>query len=316
MVVGLVGNVVSLSGYASRTHFTPACLRMFQEREYEWRSGCRTTGGARRKAMNPRILCSLMLIPFTSTGETWKAKCLAGPPEINPGSCSIEIASNLVIVRRKKASITIAPESISGVYYRSDTFRRSRAVDLDLRHYGPDPSGGMGFVYAAACLTALALHPLKGVDHFATIFWDSGDTGQSISVQLGKRDYAVVMASLERLTGQDWRRQDPLAAVLGVDRNGLDVQLDRETAVGPVILAPGSYRIVFTRARPSEGFVVLFSGAPGQRIPVAAALAESLPSEEVPSGAAVQYGTNGNQGCVACINLPSLVLHIVGCRPE
>ena len=261
-------------------------------------------------------LCSLVLIPFTSSGETWKAKCLAGPPELKPGRCLVEITPGRVVVRRKKTSITIAPERISGVYYRPETFRRSRAVDLDIRHYGPDPSGGMGFVYAAACLTALALYPMKGVDHFATIFWDSGDTSQRLSIQLGKGDYAALLASLEGVTGLNLRGQDPLAAVLGVDRNGVDVQLDRDTAMGPVILGPGLYHMVFTRTGPARGFVVLFYGAPGQQAPVTSAFADSLPSENDSSGVSVEYGIDGKQVCVASIKSSSSILRIAGCRPE
>jgi hypothetical protein len=174
----------------------------------------------------------------------------------------------------------------------------------------------MGFFYVAACLTALALHPLKGTDHFATIFWGSNEAGNSISLRLGKGDYAAIMASLERVTGQGWRGQDQLAVVLGVDRYGIDVEFDRETALGPVILLPGSYRMVFTRAASAKGFVVLFSGAPGQRIPVTSALVEAVPLEDASSGAAVQYGMEGKQVCVARLKVSSLLLRVAGCQTD
>jgi hypothetical protein len=65
----------------------------------------------------------------------------------------------------------------------------------------------LGVYPVAAPLAGAAIFaPFKTRTHFVHIFWnDAASSPSELNLEIGKKDYAGVLAELQRLTGKPWR---------------------------------------------------------------------------------------------------------------
>ena len=155
-----------------------------------------------------KTLCLVLLLAASGwAADHWDVKCVAGPPGMPRGECRMDLADGKLVLTAKKAGpFHVRIGDISAIVYLPSRFRHSRAIDLEsASHSGPGPGIGAGALFLGAAITALALHPIRGTDHFLIVGWDAGGASQELSVQLDKANYAAVLEALRSVTGKEWR---------------------------------------------------------------------------------------------------------------
>ena len=131
-----------------------------------------------------------------------------------------------------------------------------------------DPYWGLapGVIDAMLVGTAWAvLSFFKSKDHFINLLWRDGETIKEVVFEAGKKEYVPVLQSLQNETGLQWKnlpeQRDTLRQELeGEKDNGISVELDRRVKLGPALLAPGLYQLVFLERELDRGELYFFAG--------------------------------------------------------
>jgi hypothetical protein len=200
--------------------------------------------------------------------KVWPVKVpVAGSPQTK-GILQIS-QSTIAVTQEQGLDWEIPISKVAEVSYDNSSHSRSRGWmknGADVAVAGPMVMGSP-YILGATLVGAAFAAPFRTRAHFVRIFWNDANNGPSeVVVEIGKKDYAGVLADLQSLTGKPWRnrpeeRKKRLQDIQSGKVAKQSFTVEQLVLVGDAELKPGQYVIVVLERPQDAGEAYFYRSA-------------------------------------------------------
>lgn len=251
-----------VSGHLKPNSVTELTQRLVKARRFRW-------------ILSSGLLLSLLLSALPLAGaqqeagaktKKWPVKGLvAGSPQTRG---TLEISQSTIALKLEKGPDQEIPISkVAEVTYDNSSHSKSRGW-----LHAAEATAGTPFIIgvypvAAPLVGAAFAAPFKTRAHFVRILWNDAEYGPAeVLLEIGKQDYAGVLAELQSLTGKPWRnrpeeRKKRLQDIQSGKVAKQSFTLEQLVLVNDAELKPGPYVIVVLERPQDAGEVYFYRGA-------------------------------------------------------
>ncbi len=250
-----------LSVYLKPNNVTELPQRLEKERRFRW-------------ILRNGLLLSLLLsaLPLAGAqqeagGKTkgWPVKVLVAGSLQTRGT--LEISQSTIALKEEKGPDQEIPISkVAEVTYDNSSHSKSRGWLHAAKGIAGTPFILGVYPVAAPLVGAAFAAPFKTRAHFVRILWNDAEYGPTeVLLEIGKKDYAGVLAELQSLTGKPWRnwpeeRKKRLQDIQSGKVAKQSFTLEQLVLVNDAELKPGPYVIVVLERPQDAGEVYFYRG--------------------------------------------------------
>jgi hypothetical protein len=141
--------------------------------------------------------------------KVWPVKVLVAGSEQTRGTLAIS-QSTITVKQEQGPGWEIPISKVAEVAYDNSSYSRSRGWlrnGADVAVAGPMVMGAP-YILGATLVSAAFAAPFKTRAHFVHILWNDAEHGPTeVLLEIGKKDYAGVLAELQSVTGKPWRNR-------------------------------------------------------------------------------------------------------------
>ncbi len=158
--------------------------------------------------------------------------------------------------------------------------------------------------------------PFKTTEHYVRVIWKGADGPDEIVLEVGKSDYADVIAQLQRVTGNPWQdlpkeREELRHEIDQAKSTKKSVNLDRVVFVNGAELKSGEYQLVLLERAANVGEVYFFRGADVKSDQIVAQAVVEIDTQNHSAGAVdPAYGAATGVATITSLAMPEETLRL------
>ena len=240
---------------------------------------------------------------------------------------SLEVSDEAISVKLKNdVLLEIPPSQVAATGYDDSSYSKgwawldaAESPDLVSHNPGLNPVGNdllTGVVVAPLLIGAAAASHFKTTEHYVRVLWKGAEGTDEILLEVGKNDYADVLAQLQRVTGKPWhdlpKEREKLKNELDQAKSAKEsVDLDRAVFVNGAELQSGTYQLVLLERAANMGEVYFFRGAAVKIDEIAGQAVVEIDKQIRSTGAvAPAYGTATGVATITALAMPEETLRL------
>jgi hypothetical protein len=228
---------------------------------------------------------------------------------------SLEVSNEAISVKLENGvPLEIPPSQVAATGYDNSSHSKGWAWLGPAE--SPELSYGEGSVLIIVPLLvgAAISAPFKTTEHYVRVFWNGAEGPDEILLELGKNDYADVLAQLQRVTGKPWHdlpkeREELRHELEQAKSDKKSVNLDRPVFVNGAELKSGEYQLLLLERTANAGEVYFFRGASVKVNEIAAQAVVEIDKENHSTGpVAPDYGSEAGVATITALAMPEETL--------
>ncbi len=298
-------------------HLRPNCVTALTQRPEKARR--------LRWILSSALLLTLLLRALPLAGaqqeagektKEWPVKVFAGRSQQSKGTLAVS-PSTIAIKQEQGPSREIPISKVAEVTYDNLSHSKSREVlsqGATAAVSGPQVMGAP-YILGATLLGAAFAAPFKTRDHLVRILWNDAEHGPSeVLLEIGKKDFAGVLAELQSLTGKPWRnRPEERKKYLQDIQSGKVAKqsftLEQLVLVSDAELKPGQYVVVVLERPQDVGEVYFYRGADLNPDHIAAQAVVKIEKRSgTQAGVTPKFATVSDAQSIAALEMPDETL--------